>query len=88
MRRDQRRDANEPEVVEALELNGYVVDRHYLPDPFDLAVRRIGSPLFLHLEVKTATGTLTAAQEAALAEGGIVVVRTPDEALRACEAFL
>ena len=86
--RAQRRDANEPEIVEALELMGYRVDRHYTPDPFDLIVRRPGKPVGLCLEVKTAAGSLKDSQEAALEAGAIVVVRSPEEAVSAAERWL
>lgn len=86
--RAQRRDANEPAIVEALELMGYRVDRHYTPDPFDLLVRRPNSPVGLCLEVKTSTGALKDSQEAALEQGAIVVVRSPDEAVQAAKEWL
>ena len=86
--RAQRRDANEPAIVEALELAGYRVARHYAPDPFDLAVARVGRPVWLHMEVKTLTGDLKPSQETELAAHGIVVVRTVDEALAAAEVWL
>lgn len=88
MSRAQRRDANEPAIVEALELIGYRVDRHYTPDPFDLMVSRIGSPVGLRLEVKMPNGQLTPSQEEALEQGSIIVVRSPDEAVRAAERYL
>lgn len=84
----QRRDVNEKAIVEALELAGYRAVLHYRPDPFDLAVARIGRPVWLHVEVKTLTGALKPSQEAELARHGIVVVRTVDEALRAAEEWL
>lgn len=86
--RAQRRDSNEPEIVEALELMGYRVDRHYTPDPFDLLVRRPGSPVGLCMEVKTPKGALKDSQEDALLDGHIVVVRTPDEAVQAAMDWL
>lgn len=86
--RAQRRDANEPEIVEALELMGYRVERHYTPDPFDLIVRKPGSPVGLCLEVKTATGALKDSQTEALEQGAIVVVRSPDEAVDAARHWL
>ena len=86
--RAQRRDANEPEIVEALELMGYRVERHYTPDPFDLAVSKAGSPVCLRLEVKTATGQLKDSQTEALEAGNIVVVRSPDEAVLAAKVWL
>jgi hypothetical protein len=84
----QRRDGNEPDIVEALELMGYRVERHYTPDPFDLLVSRIGSPVGLRVEVKTPNGALKDSQEAALEEGAIVVVRSPDEAVEAANRYL
>ncbi len=86
--RAQRRDANEPQIVEALELMGYRVERHYTPDPFDLAVSRPGSPVCLRLEVKTATGALKDSQTEALEQGAIVVVRSPDDAVNAAKHWL
>jgi hypothetical protein len=86
--RAQRRDANEPEIVEALELMGYIVDRCYAPTPYDLTARRVGSPLRLALEVKGTGGTLTASQQRELERHGIVVVRTADEAVQAAERYL
>ncbi len=84
----QRRDSNEEGIVEALEDAGYRVSRHYTPDPFDLAIARVGSPMWLHVEVKTPKGSLTIQQEGELAVHGIVVVRTADEAIRAAERWL
>ena len=84
----QRRDANEPDIVEALELLGYRVERHYTPDPFDLAVSRVGSPVCLRVEVKTAKGALKDSQTEALEAGAIVVVRSADEAVAAAERYL
>jgi hypothetical protein len=84
----QRRDGNEKAVIEALELMGYRVERHFTPDPFDLLVRRINSPVGLCLEVKMPNGTLKDSQEAALEEGAIVVVRSPDEAVEAANRYL
>ena len=86
--RAQRRDANEPAIVEALELAGYAVARHYAPDPFDLLVRRLGSPVGLCIEVKMPSGDLTENQRAMLEDHGIVVVRTVDEALDAAARWL
>lgn len=86
--RAQKRDANEPAIVEALELAGYAVDRHYAPDPFDLLVRRLNSPVGLRVEVKVPGGRLTASQETALADGAIVVVYTTDQALDAAARYL
>ncbi len=86
--RAQKRDANEPAIVEALELAGYAVDRHYTPDPFDLLVRRLNSPLGLRVEVKMPHGKLTSSQETELTDGAIVVVRTVDEALDAAARYL
>lgn len=84
----QRRDSNEDGIVEALEDAGYRVERVGVPLPFDLLVSRIGYPVALKMEVKTATGKLTLNQEGELAVHGIVVVRTADEAIRAAERWL
>jgi hypothetical protein len=86
--RAQKRDSNEPSIVEALELMGYRVERHYTPDPFDLLVRRINSPVGLCLEVKMPNGTLKDSQTEALEEGAIVIVRSPDEAVEAANRYL
>lgn len=86
--RAQKRDANEGAIVEALEIHGYRVQRHYNPDPFDLMVSRIRSPVGLRLEVKTKGGDLTPKQVDELAEEGIVVVRSPEEALAAAARWL
>lgn len=86
--RAQRRDANEPAIVEALELAGYIVERHYGPDPFDILVRRIGSPIGLRMEIKMPNGILTESQREELEANGIVVVRTVDEALDAAARWL
>jgi hypothetical protein len=86
--RAQKRDQNEPAIVKALEDMGYRVQRHYTPDPFDLMVSRIRSPVGLRIEVKTKDGGLTDKQADELAEEGIVVVRTPEEALAAAARWL
>jgi hypothetical protein len=86
--RAQRRDQNEPAIVEALELMGYRVERHYTPDCFDLLVSRAGSPIGLRIEVKTEKGALKDSQTEALEAGSIVIVRSPDEAVRAAERYL
>ena len=86
--RAQKRDANEPAVIEGLELMGYVVERHYAPDPYDIAVRRQSSPLRLPMEIKGPNGRLTENQEGELARNGIVVVRTVQEACDAAERWL
>lgn len=86
--RAQRRDANESIIVEGLEDCGYIVEQHYTPDPFDLLVSRIKSPVYLALEVKTPLGLLTEAQEQALEDEGIRVVRSAAEALEACQKWL
>jgi hypothetical protein len=86
--RAQRKDGNHDEIVKALEDNGYRVDRHWLPDPFDILVRRINSPVGLCVEIKTATGRLEDSQTKALEAGSIVVVRSPEEALAAAARWL
>lgn len=86
--RAQKRDANESTIVEGLEDCGYIVDRHYAPDPFDLLVRRIRSPVGLRIEVKTPLGLLTESQEQELEDEGIVVVRSLADALNACHKWL
>jgi hypothetical protein len=86
-RKDARRDANEVEIVSALELVGARVWR--LNKPFDLIVGW-GGRLFM-LEVKTATGKLKAEQLRELdrchADGlPVAVVRTVSDALQAIGA--
>jgi hypothetical protein len=87
--RAQKRDQNEPAVVAALEDMGYIVERCYAPMPFDLLVRRQPPAILrLPIEVKTPAGSLTPSQEKALAEGAIIIVRSPDEALAAAARYL
>lgn len=88
MRAAAKRDANEAGIVSALEASGWLVLRLSgagLPDL--LCVRR---GVLVLLEVKAATGTLTDIQEALfvrLLRWGyrVPVVRTPEDALAACE---
>lgn len=89
MRRAAKRDANEPEIVEALELAGWTVVKisdSGLPDL--LCLRRGVTRL---VEVKAPDGHLTSAQEKTFKriQGAMVpvhVVRTPEEALYAVRA--
>jgi hypothetical protein len=86
-RKDARRDANEVEIVSALELVGARVWR--LDKPFDL-LAGWGGRLFL-LEVKQAKGKLTTQQLRELdrchADGlPVAVVRTVSDALQAIGA--
>ena len=73
-----RRDANEPEIVEALEAVGAKVMRL---DDVDLLVY-FRDKLYL-LEVKTAKGKLNAKQQAFFREWAnmVWIVRTPEQAL-------
>lgn len=58
-----RRDANEGPIVEYLRACGYYVWPMVAPCPFDLLVWRKGIPQFVMLEVKSAHGRPTEAQE-------------------------
>lgn len=77
----KRRDANEREIVKALEAVGAQVTRLSSAGAPDLLVRFRG--VWTPLEVKTATGTLTPAQKTF---GGFVLVRSVAEALTAIGA--
>ena len=76
-----QRDANEPEIVKALEQIGCSVMR--LDTPCDLLVGRQGRTFLL--EVKSATGTLTPDQEKFTDtwRGQFNVVRSVDDAIAA-----
>jgi hypothetical protein len=89
MFRRNKRDANQGEIVRTLERAGCAV--------FDLADRgdgctdllcfRQATGLLRLLEVKSASGTLTPAQEEFRRRFPVWVVRTPREALLAMEAI-
>lgn len=82
-RRAAKRDENEEAIVRALTSAGCRTWR--LSRPFDLLVHRSG--VWHVLEVKRASGRLTAAQERDIAGGlPVHVVRTAEEALRAVGA--
>lgn len=84
-RRNPRRDANEPAIVEALEAVGAKVKRLSAAGVADLLVLFRGR-LFL-LEVKTAKGRATLAQDETSADGWpVVTVRTEIAALLAIGA--
>jgi hypothetical protein len=75
----KKRDENEPEIIEALEQAGCLVEQM---DKFDLLVQR-GESIYA-LEVKMPQGKLTALQADLLAAGWrIRIVRSPQEALEA-----
>lgn len=77
-----RRDANEPEIVAALERCGVQVWR--LNEPCDLLTLFRGR--WLPMEIKTRTGRTQRAQERQaefLASSGCPVVRSPQEAIEA-----
>jgi hypothetical protein len=82
----QRRDANEPAIVDALIENGYEVMRcNGLP--FDLIV---GRNQWVIIEVKTPTGRLTESQARFFGSGSLAprfVVRTVEEALEIAGRF-
>ena len=80
----KRRDANEPEIVAALEGIGATVIRL---DPFDLLVGYQGRTHLI--EVKTEKGRLKPAQEALIESwrgSPLHIVRTVDEALELVRA--
>ena len=83
-RYDAQRDANEPEIVEALEAVGAKVMRL---DEFDLLVAFRGK-LYM-LEVKTPTGRLNKKQAALFRKwaGHIWIVRSAEGALRTIGAI-
>lgn len=74
-----RRDANEPEVIDALEKIGCSV--HQLDQPLDLLVGYRGINYLI--EVKTDKGKLTKGQAEFLPDwnGQLCVVRTPEQAI-------
>lgn len=87
-RYDARRDANEPDIVDALEAARIKVWK--LSKPFDLLCGIGGR--FVILEVKGKDGDLTEQQAEDLAECRyrnlpVYVVRTPEEALQAVGAI-
>ncbi len=73
----RKRDANEGEIVAALERTGHYVTRISSPGAPDLLVRR-GRQLWA-FEIKTTKGTPTAAQR----ETAWPVIRSVDDALQA-----
>ena len=86
MRHAAKRDANEPEIIRALELAGWTVIPISDTGVMDLLCIKRG--IIKLLEVKSEKGKLTPAQEKTFARihaaGGTVhVVRTPAEALHA-----
>ena len=83
-RYDARRDANEKDIVAALEAVGATVERL---DVIDLLCGFRGINYLL--EVKTAAGALSKKQSDWIMawNGGIYIVRTVDEALRAIGAI-
>lgn len=84
-----KRDANEGAIVEYLRKCGYYCWLMVAPCPFDLLVWRKGVPCFVCLEVKTAHGRATEAQERfwEWTEGlPRYFVRTPEAALAAVQA--
>jgi len=81
-RPDARRDANEPEIVDYLELRGYLV--HRIGNPGDLLVWNSDSRHWVCLEVKTEKGRMTPKQKKYAAENpdvDIPIVRTKEAAL-------
>lgn len=78
----KRRDANEREIITALETRGHLVKQD---DFVDLVVQRPDGKIVL-LEVKTANGRLTNKQMDDIAAGWLFhIVRTPEEAIEAVE---
>lgn len=87
LRRNPRRDQNEREIVQALELAGATVVRLSAGDIPDLLVGFMGVNLLM--EVKSAKGKLRPGQEKFFEDwcGNACVVRTVDEALAAIHAL-
>jgi ribosomal protein L16/L10AE len=79
-RKNPRRDANEPAIVQALEAVGAEVWRLSGTGIPDLLVWHVRCGVLL-MEVKTKSGTLTDAQVQANRRLPVHVVRTVDEAL-------
>ncbi len=81
-RPDARRDANEPEIVDWLELHGFKV--HRIGGPGDLLVWNYDSRHWVCLEVKTEKGRSTPAQKDYAEKNpdiDIPIVRTKEDAL-------
>ena len=78
----KKRDANELEIVQALEVLGFSVER--LDTPVDLLVGKFGVTLLV--EVKTKTGKLTKAQKKFINRdwqgGAVIVAQNVDDILR------
>lgn len=76
---DAKRDANEPEIVDALRAIGCSVE--YLSKPLDLLIGYRGVTFLI--EVKGEKGTLTKDQKDFLPtwRGQLAVVRTPEQAI-------
>ena len=81
MRRAARTDANHRAIKRALEQCGwYVIDTHTLPGFVDLVAKHAAWGLKL-IEVKTAKGTLTPAQENLRSHGWpVVILRSVEDA--------
>lgn len=77
-----KRDANEPAIVRALEALGCLV--HRMDKPVDLLVSHRGRVLLV--EVKTKRGKLTGDQQTFSEHWPIHVVRTVDEAFALVQA--
>ena len=89
MRIASKRDANEADIVEALEDAGAIVTRISQAGLPDLLVLFRG--VFLLLECKSGRGKLTKAQKefnAANCKGPLAVVRTPAEAVGAMRSLV
>lgn len=86
-RRAARRDANEPEIVEALETAGATVVRLSAGNVPDLLVGYMGVNLLF--EIKAEKGKLRPGQERFIEDwcGQVTVVRSIDDALRAIGAI-
>ncbi len=83
-RLDARRDANEPEIVKALEAKDYLV--HRIGNPGDLLVWNHDNRTWVVLEVKTPEGRLTPRQKTYREKHpdvDIPIVETKEEAIRA-----
>lgn len=86
-RQDARRDANEPEIVDALEAEGYPVER--IGNPGDLLIWNPASRHWIVLEVKMPDGRLTPKQKDYREENpdiDIPIVTTGEQAIQ--EVFM
>ena len=91
LRHNAKRDANEPDIVDALKAAGYRVYRVNGEGVPDLIVCRQGRPTIVLMEVKMADGDFRPAQARFWTEtSGVLrfVVRTPEEAVKVAETWI